>query len=579
MPAPIPLHPFDPQRYVGSVCEIFPTCVKCNLPNESGWVFGHKLRDGQVGEFVVVESTEYAIFGRVTHVQLPEKDRLAVEPKLGKAPQSHPVGIVQFLVSISLREQNVLPGIVEYPRLGSRVFSVHPLLFLWITNEFCTAEGKDAIKLNIAHLPLPSKPLIGISPEALFGRHCVVIGTTGGGKSWTLARLTEEVSKHKCKLILLDATGEYRSLKCISQHVHLGKASAGEASTEVVFPYEEFTEQDFFAILKPSLLTQLPKLREAIKSLKLARILGEDHELVENGQLVKAEREKQPFIDACEEHSLVLQAAHIRMDVTKLSLQIAQECAWPSSHGDSSVWGQVNQKELDPCSFLQSRIEETIGADALSCIFKLEGKTSLVDAIKSFLDDDSARVLRVSLKYLPAANNCREVVANSIGRFLLDQARLGAFANRPVLVFLDEAHQFVNRSLGDENNKFLLDAFDLIAKEGRKFSLNICLATQRPRDIPEGVLSQMGAFIVHRLIHDSDRTVVERASGDIDKAIAAFLPTFVPGEALLMGVGLPLPLAVHIVPPTDKPISAGSKFQEHWREAAFAVEAATAGQS
>jgi hypothetical protein len=145
----------------------------------------------------------------------------------------------------------------------------------------------------------------------------------------------------------------------------------------------------------------------------------------------------------------------------------------------------------------------------------------------------------------------------------------------PVLVFLDEAHQFVNRWLGEENNKFPLDSFDLIAKEGRKFSLNICMATQRPRDIPEGVLSQMGAFIVHRLIHDADRKVVERASGDIDKAIAEFLPTFAPGEALLMGVGLPVPLAVQIIVPTDRPISQGSKFQEHWRIQP-AVEAATA---
>ncbi|OPX24710.1 MAG: hypothetical protein B1H05_04720 [Candidatus Cloacimonas sp. 4484_140] len=44
----------------------------------------------------------------------------------------------------------------------------------------------------------------------------------------------------------------------------------------------------------------------------------------------------------------------------------------------------------------------------------------------------------------------------------------------------------------------------MIAKEGRKYGLNVCIATQRPRDIPEDVLSQIGTLIVHRLINDKE---------------------------------------------------------------------------
>ncbi|MFV9997102.1 MAG: hypothetical protein AB8W37_04425 [Arsenophonus endosymbiont of Dermacentor nuttalli] len=56
-------------------------------------------------------------------------------------------------------------------------------------------------------------------------------------------------------------------------------------------------------------------------------------------------------------------------------------------------------------------------------------------------------------------------------------------------VFIDEAHQFLNKKIGDELNRFELDVFGNIAKEGRKFGLNVVIATQRPRDIPEDVLS------------------------------------------------------------------------------------------
>ena len=100
------------------------------------------------------------------------------------------------------------------------------------------------------------------------------------------------------------------------------------------------------------------------------------------------------------------------------------------------------------------------------------------------------------MKYLPFSHSAREIVANAIGRHLLNLGRLRRFRLKPVFVFLDEAHQFLDKTLGDENTKYALDSFELIAKEGRKFCLNICIATQRPRDIPEGVISQMGTLIV-----------------------------------------------------------------------------------
>jgi len=138
-----------------------------------------------------------------------------------------------------------------------------------------------------------------------------------------------------------------------------------------------------------------------------------------------------------------------------------------------------------------------------------------------------------------------------------------------LLVFLDEAHQFLNRSLGDEDTAHRLDAFDVIAKEGRKYGLAICMATQRPRDIPEGVLSQMGTLIVHRLINDKDRDVVERAAGEIDRAAAAFLPTLAPGEAAVVGVDFPIPLTMQITMPEKKhrPESGGPNFQKAWSAA------------
>lgn len=74
-----------------------------------------------------------------------------------------------------------------------------------------------------------------------------------------------------------------------------------------------------------------------------------------------------------------------------------------------------------------------------------------------------------------------------------------------MLVFIDESHQFLNKSIGDDISKMNLTAFGDIAKEGRKYGLNLVMATQRPRDIPEDVLSQIGTLIVHRLTNEKIR--------------------------------------------------------------------------
>ena len=211
------------------------------------------------------------------------------------------------------------------------------------------------------------------------------------------------------------------------------------------------------------------------------------------------------------------------------------------------------------------RIDDFISLPAFRCIFEPEGKTELSTMIKAFLNDSSKKVLRISLRNIPFKNNAREIVANAIGRYLLDLAREGEFRQKPLIVFLDEAHQFLDKWLGDEFSRFNLDAFGLIAKEGRKYGLSICIATQRPRDIPEDVLSQMGTLIVHRLINDSDRKVVERASGEIDQSSAAFLPSLGPGEAVIVGVDIPVPVVVKIKEPQYKPDSEGPDYQTSWK--------------
>lgn len=241
--------------------------------------------------------------------------------------------------------------------------------------------------------------------------------------------------------------------------------------------------------------------------------------------------------------------------------QIEQECVWPDGYNDTTKWGKEDGN-FAHCLSLVARINGVLTSPAFKCVFTSTDQ-QLTQKIDGFIDS-SRKLLRICLSGIAYAFNAREIFANVIGRYLLTKARNRDFVKRPVVVIVDEAHNFLGRHIGAEDYAARLDAFEIIAKEGRKYGLNICLSTQRPRDITEGVLSQMGTLIVHRLTNDRDREVVERACGEIDRSASAFLPNLRPGEAAIIGADFPIPLTIQIREPEMRPKSDGPNFQEHW---------------
>jgi hypothetical protein len=581
----LPVFPFDGDRCIGTVIEVSPSTTRVNLPNASNpegqWLYGHRLGAGEVGEFVFLECGEFAVFGRIMSVKLPERERLSVQPEMGKTREANPIGTIQMLATIAIRDGKVSGGVSLYPRLGAKAYSAHPSLIKWIAEAAQNTEGQaNPLVVKLGLLPTAGDTSVNFTPERLFGRHCALLGATGGGKSWTIARLLEEVQQHNAKAVLLDATGEFYTLGFGVKHLHIGSGDpAPKDSTEVVFPYRELTEGDLFALFRPSGQAQGPRLRAAMKSLKLAKLAPE---LAPKGYILKASQLKAPYYEQYRLHAKTLEERFADFDIKCLTLQIGHECVWP--HGgaqgsDTKLWGNQDQKELSYCIPLLTRIEQMLTSSELACIFRPESKASVRAELDSFFKSPDVQVIRISLRHLSFEYNVREIAVNAIGRHLLDLGRSGNFREKPVVVFLDEAHQFLNKQLGDENSRYPLDSFELIAKEGRKFSLNVCISTQRPRDVPEGVLSQMGTLIVHRLTNDKDREIVERASGEIDQSAAAFLPTLAPGQAIVIGVDLPMPLTVQVTEPGQKPDSRGPDYQSFWRSAAAATPVQAANES
>ena len=485
-------------------------------------------------------------------------------------PETHPEGRLQLLASYDPIDVKLRRGVKHFPRVGDAVYLADSNLLAELLSK--NDHDKD-IEISIGSFALSSAMPLSMSPTKLFGRHCGILGATGGGKSFTIARLLEQISENKGKAILIDPTGEFKDVAAVSSHYALGKAEHGEDLARI--PYQSLTEDDLFALFSPSGQSQGPKLRDAIHSLKLVAVLSalpdEEHDadsrevkgwITTDGVLKKATKLRLPFQRTLRRFSEQVHNTDNAFEIKQLALQITNECVKSVGGDDGKNWGAIDQNTLSYCENLIARVFGQVRSKELECVFSDKGEDiSLV--VQQFMKANNLSVLRLSFRNVRFEHRTREFLVHILGRRLLELARAGEFKSDPVVVFLDEAHQFLNKST---NGDIPLDAFGLIAKEGRKYGLVSALATQRPRDIPADVLSQLGVLIVHRLTNDQDREVVERACGDLDRDAAAFIPSLGEGEALIVGSDLPAPIPVQVTLPhiKNQPQSKGPQFVEAW---------------
>jgi hypothetical protein len=561
------------QLFLGLVSGVSASQARLNLSvanQPSGSHFeSSRYGRGEVGELVLIEGQVDLVLARLIDVRVPEAERREIGgAATSRAPQEVS-GFVQFLGTVRPDTLRVAAGVANYPRLGDRAYAAPHTFVGRIPHLMESDFGVDpGIGLNVGHVSGKSSAAVSVRPEKLFGRHCAVLGATGGGKSWTVARLLEECASHNSKVVLLDATGEYRTLaSSTAVHHHMGDpVDQAIGSTPCSMPPAVFQESDFVALFEPSGKVQGPKLREAIRSLRLLEI---ESVLGQNGVLKKANQPKLSIENALKKNSAAVEHPSTSFDPSKLAKQLMEECVYPEGgkkqSPDPGSWGGYNDADKSFCLPLASRVYAIVKAAAFEPVFG-SGENPLAECVTKFLADDTKRILRVCLGGVSYEYRARQFIANAIGRLMLTKARSGSFRENPLVVVLDEAHNFLGHSVGYEDAAVRLDAFELIAREGRKYGLNLCLATQRPRDLTEGVLSQIGTLIVHRLTNDRDREIVERACGEVDRTATAFLANLRQGEAAIIGVDFPIPLTIQMAKPLATPKSDGPNYQEAWKK-------------
>jgi hypothetical protein len=158
-----------------------------------------------------------------------------------------------------------------------------------------------------------------------------------------------------------------------------------------------------------------------------------------------------------------------------------------------------------------------------------------------------------------------------VGRLLLElreHANPGVRFQEPWVIVLEEAHNYVRprRQIEDRGLAISREAFERIAKEGRKFGLSLIVASQRPSEISPTVLSQCANFIMHRLQNPDDiehfRSIVPSQSRRLlDQATVLGA-----GEGIVLGSAFHVPARVRVNLPEARPSSRSSTPHRSWRK-------------
>jgi hypothetical protein len=160
------------------------------------------------------------------------------------------------------------------------------------------------------------------------------------------------------------------------------------------------------------------------------------------------------------------------------------------------------------------------------------------------------------------------VVVSVLARMVFDFAIWSRTEpQRPILLVCEEAHRYVPK---DENaaGQAVRRILERIAQEGRKYGVSLGLITQRPSDLAEGVLSQCGTIISMRLNNERDQACVRAAMPEGARGFLDAIPALRNRECIACGEGVAIPIRVRFddLEPEKRPASADPSFAALWRE-------------
>lgn len=420
-------------------------------------------------------------------------------------------------------------------------------------------EGDETVNLQIGHYSMDQDATAWVNGNKLFQRHAVIVGSTGSGKSWCVARILEQVATlQSADALLFDIHGEYSPLRG-KNFSHLKVAGPNDnIKDDVLFlPYWLLTYEEMLSLMLDRSDNNAPNQAMMFSN---AVIEGKKANLTDIG---KSDMVVSITLDS---------PIPYRLEVLLESLHAKDTEMVPGAKADKqgAYFGKLTR-------FIQ-RLETKKNDKRLNFMFSDD--ESLLSY--EYMADLCGKLMKPAINcekgvkiidFSEVPSDILPVIVSLIARIIFSvQQWTSVDARHPIAIFCDEAHLYIPANTEKVTDETSLVTFERISKEGRKYGVGMVVISQRPSEVNRTVLSQSNNFIAMRLTNADDQSVVKRLLPDSLGDYAELLPILDIGEALVVGDASLLPSRIRVSQPNLKPRSATIDFWDEWSRPATNVD-------
>jgi hypothetical protein len=562
--------------YLGKIIKVDSNAVEVEIssevPSSSPIINGKIYKLGQIGTFVKIIAGNISTYGLVESVSNTPSKFDEISPLLDVGSRF----LTIHLIGEKIGNQKFEKGIGLYPTINDEVHIVtdEDLLDIYgkadATEEGLLPIGKHSSSDNLD---------VYLDVHKLVLRHSAILGSTGSGKSNSVVALLKQISgqMHNSRILLIDPHGEYASAFTFAKVFRIG-----DHTNPLYIPFwlMNFDELMIFLVGATPRDDQRPEYRRLREMITQAK---------KDNNYLKAGKVNPNFITADSpipfnirkiwyEMNRELNATYNIADVSKQTKE--QECL--VKEGDSKIlepadfspYSMNNQapyksKRQEMYSYenkLLSRLKDS-RYDFMFYPGEYKDETSSKD-LHNLLGDwigGNERLTILDLSNVPF--EVMDITVGLITRFVYDSMFWGrnehnTGRNRPLLIAYEEAHSY----LGKNDMVYARNAVEKIFKEGRKFGLGAVVISQRPYELSETILAQVGTFITLRLTNSSDQSIVKSMAPDNMNSLIELLPSLRIGEAVIVGEAINIPSRVRLPLQLPRPDSSDPELVTMWKK-------------
>lgn len=449
------------------------------------------------------------------------EERIGEEDFLG---QITGIKTIDCAIIGSLKEGRFVKAIDAYPTTSVQIAPISGM-------EFQGMIGNDCRGFRIGAYAAYDCDA-AVDGNRFFQRHSCIVGNTGSGKSETVAKILEEAAKLPgASLVVFDVHGEYSRLSYAS-NIRIGG--------EFPFPVWMFGFNDIVA--------NILKIREESATTVMTALRKAYYRACPDG------KEDKPvyfsYQGLIEEMESLDGQASMTGEYYKTGDKAGQA---------KTVKGEYNGKLTSAVNLLKDRMMDS----RYSFLFEERQQSYLYEVMEAVLGADKP-VKNIDLSGVP--HDVALPIIGVISRLIFDVQRQQDMNDvHPVTIVCDEAHVYIPDNLQlSASQRRMVEVFEDIAKEGRKFGVTLFPATQRPSELNKTIMAQCANFIIGKLNNENDKGLIKGMLPDGDDKIIDSVTMFSPGEVLIVGDAVPIPLKIKVELAKERPISRTIDFWDVW---------------